>query len=258
MQSSELSRNPSAGDLLTRRLRDKRRASKSSHRSGSVDLINEALVERNVYPHGPAGIGKQWNGEQHSPLLDGRSDVLVEENVLCIASRREVPSCAFKSLRMLAKRSSSVGNGLFQGVACRKAPLDVRKPNAKRAVGFFFNDCHVLGRHRFAAFSWPPARQFVDPAYQTSRQILLWMCHGDDRLLFWMLERVVIAADPIKNPPILFQHRNQLTAVPFHRPLQKHRPKRPPRLPLLSISGSNPLSAGPIAAPACRARTVLP
>jgi hypothetical protein len=27
---------------------------------------------------------------------------------------------------------------------------------------------------------------------------------------------------------------------------------------LLSISGSNPLSAGPIAAPACRARTVLP
>jgi hypothetical protein len=32
---------------------------------------------------------------------------------------------------------------------------------------------------------------------------------------------VVIAADPIKNPSVPFQHRDQLTAVSFHRPPPK-------------------------------------
>ena len=66
MQPPELSRNSSAGDFLARRLGDEGRASESSRRSGGVDLINEALIERDVYPHGPAGIGQQRDGEQHT------------------------------------------------------------------------------------------------------------------------------------------------------------------------------------------------
>jgi hypothetical protein len=218
----EISKNSSAGDFLACCLRDEGRASKSSRRSGSVDLINKTLIERDVYPHGPACIGKQGNGEQHRPLLDGRSDILVAENVVCAASQREVPSCAFKSFRMLAKGSRRIGNSFFQGISCRKASFDVRKPDAERAIGFFFNDRHVLGRHLFAAFSWSPAGQLVDPAHQTCRQILLWVRHGDDRLSFRMLERVVIAADPIKNPSVPFQHRDQLAAVSFHRSPQSY------------------------------------
>src|SRR5262249_52393605 len=137
--------------------------------------------------------------------------------------------------------SCCVGNGLFQGFACRKASLDVRKPDTERAIRFFFNDRYILCRHRFAAhLSRPPASQLVDPTHKAGRQIFAWMSHGNNRLGLRMLERVVIATDPIKNPPVSFQHCDQLAAVSFHRRLQKHHPKRLPRLPLLSISGSKP------------------
>jgi hypothetical protein len=238
VEPSELSTNSSAGDLFARRLGNEGRTRKTSFRSCSIDLIYEPLVERDVYPHGSTGIGQQWNGEQHSSFLDCGSDVLAAEDLVYAASTREVPPCAFKCFRMLAKGCRRVGNGLFQGVAGRKASLDIGKPDAKRTVGLFFNDCDVLCRHFHVLFSRPPAGQLVNPVRQTGRQIFSWVGYCYDRLRFRMLERVVIAANPIKYPSVPFQHRNQLTAVPFHRPLQKHRPKRMPRFPLLSISGS--------------------
>jgi hypothetical protein len=88
------------------------------------------------------------NGEQHSPFLDGGSDVLVAEDVIYAARCRKEPSRAFQRFRMLTKSSRRIGNGFFQGFACRKASFDIWKPNAERAVGLFFNDRHVLCRHR--------------------------------------------------------------------------------------------------------------
>jgi hypothetical protein len=223
VQPSELLRNLSAGDLLARRLGNEGRASESSPRSCGVDLIHQSLVERDVYPHRSAGIGKQGNGEQHCSLFDGCSDTLVAKDIVYVASHRNVSSCTFKSFRMLAKGSRCIDNGFVQGVTGRKASLNVWKPDAESAVGFFFNDCYVLRRHRSAALlSRPPAGQLVDPAHETSGQIFSRMRHGNDRLRFRMLERVVIATNPIKHPPVPLQHRDQLAAVPFHRPLQKH------------------------------------
>lgn len=222
MQLLDVLKNSSASDLLARCLGNEGRSGESSHRGGSVDLINKALIERNVYPHGPAGIGKQGNGEQHSSFLDGCFNVLVAENLVYATSRSDMPSCAFQRFRVLAKSSCCVRSGLFQGVACRKASLHVRKPDAECAVRLFFNDGYVLCRHRLVALlSWPPAGQLINPPHKTGRQIFAWMRHGDDSLSFWMLERVVITADSIKNPSILFQHRDQLAAVSFHRPPPK-------------------------------------
>ena len=78
--------------------------------------------------------------DQDSPVLDGGSDVIVAKDLICAARHRQVPSCAFKSFRVLAKGSRRIGNGFLQSVACRKASLDVRKPDAERAVGLFLND----------------------------------------------------------------------------------------------------------------------
>ena len=223
MQRSEFSENLSAGDLLARCLGDEGRASESSLRSGGVDLIYQSLVERDVYPHGSAGIGQQRNGEQHSSFLDGGSDVLVAEDIVCVARGRQRPPCALKRLRMLAQSSRRVGNGFFQGVACRKTSLDIRKPDAEGAVRFLFNNRYIMCRHRFVAFLRSPTAQLVNPAHKTGRQIFSGVRHGNDRLRIRMLERVVIAADPIKKPSIPFQHRDQLAAS-CHRPLQR-RPK---------------------------------
>lgn len=220
MQHSKFLENLSAGDLLARRLGNEGRARKSSLRSGSVDLIDQSLIERDVYPHGSAGIGQQRNGEQHSSFLDRGFDVLVAKDAIYVASRSKVSSGAFKRFRMLAQGSRRVGNGFFQSVACRKASLDIRKPDAEGAIGLFFNYCYVLCRHRFAFFSRPPPGQLVNPAYQTGRQVFSRVRHGDDRMRFRMFERVVIATDPIESPSVSFQHRDQLAAVSFHRPLE--------------------------------------
>ena len=229
MQPSKLSANSSAGDLLARCLGDEGRAGESSRRSGGVDLIHESLVERDVYPHGPAGIGKQRNGEQHSPSLEGCFDILVAQDIVYAARRRYVSSRAFNSLRMLAKGSCCIGNGLFKGVTRRKASLNVWKPDAESAVGFFFNNRYILCRHRFdALLSRPPASQLVNPANETGRQIFSRVRHGDDRLRPRMLERVVIAVDPIENPSVPLQHCDQLAAVSFHRPLHKRPKPLPP------------------------------
>ena len=90
----------------------------------------------------------ELNNEQHSPLLDRGADVLVMEDIVYATRCRDVPSNTFKRLRMLAQGSCRVGNGLFQSVAGRKASIDIRKPDAERAVGLFFNDRYVLCRHR--------------------------------------------------------------------------------------------------------------
>ena len=121
MQRSKSSGNPSTSDLLARRLSDEGRAGKSPLRSGSVDLIHQSLIERDVYPHGSAGIGQQRNGEQHSSLLNRGSDVLVAKDVIYVASRSEVPSGTFKRFRMLPQRNRRIGSGLFQRVTGRKA-----------------------------------------------------------------------------------------------------------------------------------------
>jgi len=217
LQFSKLLGNLSADDLLARSLGDEGRARKSSFRSCSVDLIYETLVERYVDPHGSTGVGQQRNREQHSSFFDGNSDVLVAQDLVYAASAREVPSCAFKRFRMLAKCSRRVGNGLFQSVARRKASFDIWKPDAERAVRLFFNDCYVLCRYFHAVLSRSPTGQLINPAHQTGRQIFSWMRHGYDRLRFRMLERVVIAADPIKYPSVPLQHCDQLAAVSFHR-----------------------------------------
>jgi len=220
MQPSELSTNSSAGNLLACRLGDERRTRKPSFRGCSIDLIDETLVERDVYSHGPAGIGQQRNGEQHSSFFDGSSDILVTEDLVYITRRREVPSCAFKRFRMLPEGSRRIDNRFFQGVARRKASLDIGKPDAERAVGLFFNNCYVLCRCFHALLSRSPPGQLVNPAHQTCRQIFSRVGHGYDRLRFRMLERVVIAANPIKYPSVPFQHCDQLAAVSFHQPLQ--------------------------------------
>ena len=85
--------------------------------------------------------------DQDSPVFDGGSDVIVAEDLICAARHGQVLSCAFKSFRVLAKGSRRIGNGLFQGISCRKTSLDVRKPDAERAIGLFFNDRYVLCRH---------------------------------------------------------------------------------------------------------------
>jgi hypothetical protein len=87
------------------------------------------------------------NGEQHSPFIDGGSDILVAEDIIYAACCRKAPFRAFQRFRMLAKGSRGIGNGFVQSVACRKAPFDVWKPDAKSAVGLFFNDRYVLCRH---------------------------------------------------------------------------------------------------------------
>lgn len=85
--------------------------------------------------------------EQHSSILDGSSDILVAEDIVHAASRGEVTPSTFKSFDVLAKGCRRVDNGLFQRVACRKATLNIRKPDAERAVGLFFNNRYVLCRH---------------------------------------------------------------------------------------------------------------
>jgi hypothetical protein len=90
----------------------------------------------------------ELNGEQQSPVLDGSSDVLVMQDVIYATSSRQMPSHALKRFRMLAQGSCRVGNRFFQGVARRKASLEVGKPDAERAVGLFLNDRYVLCRHR--------------------------------------------------------------------------------------------------------------
>lgn len=85
--------------------------------------------------------------EQHSPALNGGSDIFVAEKIVCAARRREVSSCAFKRFHVLAKGRCGVDHGLFQSVARRKASLDIRKPDAERAVGLFLNNRYVMCRH---------------------------------------------------------------------------------------------------------------
>jgi hypothetical protein len=241
LELSKLSKNLSTGDLLARRLSDEGRTSESSRGSSNVDLIHQSLIERNIYPHGPPGIGKQRNGKQYCAPLDGCSDIPIAQDIVYGASRRYVPPCAFKSFRMLTKSGCCIGDCLFQGIACRKASFNVWKPDAEGAVWFFFNDGDVLCRHRHdVLLSRPPAGQLVNPAHESGGQISSRVGHGDDDFPRRVFERVMISVNSIENPSILLQHRDQLAAVSFHRPLQSITRSDLPRLRAFDQAGLIP------------------
>jgi hypothetical protein len=217
----------STDNFLTRSLRDESRPREPACRSSCIDLVDESLVERNVDPHRPASIGKKRNSEQDGSCFDGCLHVLITQDYIHNARFRQSPACAFKHFRMLTQGDGCVSNSLFQGFAGREAPFDVRKPDAKSAVSFFFHNCHVMCRHCFETSlhlrSRTPTGKLVDPTYKPRGQIPPRMRHGDDRAALRMLERVVIAVHPIKCPSVLLQHPDQLAAVSFHNPPQKPR-----------------------------------
>ncbi len=216
----ETSLTQSARDFLTSGLSEKGRTRQSSCRSSIIDLVDECLVERNIDPHGPTGIGKQRNSEQHSTCFDGCFHVFVPQDQIHGTCCRQSSPRAFKRFRMLTKSSRRIRNCFFQGFACREASFHIRKPDAESAVSFFFNDRYVIHRHCLETSSYlrsrTPASQLVNAPYQSDRQIPPGMRHGDDYVPLRMLVRVVIAIDPIKHPSILLQHPDQLAAVSFH------------------------------------------
>jgi hypothetical protein len=133
-----------AADLLSRSLRQKGRAREPSCSRSRVDPIDQRLVERDIDPHRSASIGEQGNGEQHCAALDGRDDILVEQNLVYRARRRHASACALNGFHMLTKRCSGIGNSLFHRIASRETPLDVRKPYAKGAIRLLFDDSYVV------------------------------------------------------------------------------------------------------------------
>src|SRR5262249_5377042 len=139
--------------------------------------------------------------------------------------RRYLSARALQRFRMLTKSISSIRDGLFQGLPSRKTAFDIRKPDAKSTVGFFFHDRYIMRRHRFEISSHlrssTPAGQLVDPTYKSRRQILFRMCHSDDLFPLGMPERVVITVHSIKHPSILFQHLDQLATVSLHIPVSE-------------------------------------
>jgi len=192
-----------------------------------IDLVDERLIERNIDANRPASIREQRNSEQHGSRFDRRFDVLVaQDNVR--GTRRLWPLArTFQRFRMLTKSRSRIRNSFFQGLASRETSLDIWKPDAKGTIGLFFHNRYVMRRHCFETSSclWSrtPTSKLVDPTHEPSRQIPPRMRHGDDHIPLGMLERMMVAIDPIKHPPVLLQHPDQLAAVSFRRPPQKHR-----------------------------------
>ena len=211
----------SAGDFFARRLGDESGTSQASRRSRGIDLVDQRLVERNVDPHRPSGIGEKGYRKQQSTCLDRSSDILVTKNIVHGARRREPSAGAFQRFRVLTKSRCRIRDSFLQCVTCREAAFYVRKPDTEGAICFLFNDSYVVGRHRLVALNFhlsrPPPRELVDPSHESGRQIPSWMRHGDQDLPPGMLEGVVIAVHPIKLPSILLPHPDQLAAVSFHR-----------------------------------------
>src|SRR5262245_15526086 len=86
----------SAGNLLSRRLGQKRRPRQASCGSSRVNLVDKRLVERNVDPQRSSGIGKQWHSEQRSAALDRRGDIVVGQNLVNGARQRNTTARALR------------------------------------------------------------------------------------------------------------------------------------------------------------------
>jgi hypothetical protein len=131
-------------DLLSRSLSQKGRTRQPSCGRSRVDPIDQRLVERDIDPHRSAGVGKQGNGEQHCAALDGRVDILVEQNLVYGARRRHVSARALNGFHVLAKRYRGIRNSPFHRIPSREASLNVRKPCAESAARLLFDDSHIV------------------------------------------------------------------------------------------------------------------
>jgi hypothetical protein len=209
-------------NLLARGLRKKSRTRESSFRCRFVDLINQCFIERDIDAHRSSGIGKQRNSEQHGACFNSRNNIFVAKHVIGGTRRRHGPTCALDCFNMLSESCCRIRHSFVHRLSSRETSLDVREPDAKSAIRFFFDDSDIMHRHPVDTpprthRSGPPSGRFVNPPYKPGRQISSRMSHGDDLVSSRMFERVVIAAHPIENPTVLFQHLDQLAAVPFHK-----------------------------------------
>ncbi len=211
----------SASDLFSCGLRQKSRSRQASFRSRGVDLIDKSLIKRDIDPDCSTGVAQKRYGEQKCPSRRRLANILVAHDVVYRTRRLHGTAGALQSFDVLTQRLRSVHRCLLQRIASRKTPLDIRKPDAERAVGVFLNDGDVLF-HFFALFqsrprsSWTPSRQFIDSPHQSGRQISTWMGDCYDLRAIRFLEGVVVAVDAIQYPSVLLQHFDQLAAVLFH------------------------------------------
>lgn len=216
------------GYFLARGLCQKGGAREASRRCGSIDQIDQCLVERDVDSHCPPGVGKEGNGEQDGACFHGCGNLVDKQERVYRARRRHMPSSTFNSLHVLTQCFGGIGGSLFHSLSGREAALDIGKPDSEGAVSLFLDHGDVV--HRLHLSFWrgrpsgAPASQFVNSTHQTGRQVPPWMRQGDYLRPHRMLEGMMIAAHAIEYPAVFFQHSHQLAAIAFHvRGLTKYR-----------------------------------
>lgn len=115
----------------------KRRTCKITQSCSIINCVKDGFTHRNIRPYLPLGLANKGNRDQISTLQQVfgnlRSDLL---NAACRRSN--------SSLKMKTKCFHRILNDIFFIVCCRKAPLNVRKPNPKSTVRVFINNCKII------------------------------------------------------------------------------------------------------------------
>ena len=87
----------------------------------------------------------ELNSEQHSPVLDGDSDVLVAKGRHLRGKPQRDAVWPFQAPYVAAAAALAAASSNVS--PAEKHPSTFRKPDAEGAVGLFFNDRYVMRRH---------------------------------------------------------------------------------------------------------------